>query len=120
VLPYLWLQQYGLPTDGSADYIDSDHDGMNNWQEWVAGTDPTNPSSVLKMLAPYRTPSGVWVYWQSVATRKYFLQCSTNPGAQPAFSTIQSNILGLTGTTPFMDANATGLGYRFYRVGVQQ
>ena len=41
-----WLAQYSLPTDGSADYADTDTDGHNSWQEWKAWTDPTNALSV--------------------------------------------------------------------------
>ena len=52
VISYAWLQQYGLPTDGSADYTDPDGDGLNNWQEWLCRTDPTNALSALRLLRP--------------------------------------------------------------------
>lgn len=114
-----WLQSYGLPVDGSADYTDNDGDGMNNWQEYIAGTIPTDGSSVLRMLSPASDVSGIVVSWQSVATRNYFLQRGTNLISQPVFSTIQSNITGQADVTTYTDTNATSGGPFYYRVGVQ-
>jgi parallel beta-helix repeat protein len=120
VISYAWLQEYGLTTDGSADFLDSDHDGLNNWQEWLAGTNPTNASSELKITSTTATvnPAGLVVTWQSQNTRKYYLQRSVDL-AQPGFSTIQGNIAGQLGTTSYTDTNAVGPGPFFYRVGVQ-
>ena len=119
VISYAWLQQYGLPIDGSADYTDPDADGMNNWQEWRCGTDPTNVTSVLRLLSPTGGVSGVTVKWQSVTTKSYYVQRSTNLIAQSAFSTLKSNIVGQSVTTTYADTSATNRIPYFYRVGVQ-
>jgi len=120
VISYAWLQQYGLPTDGSADFIDSDGNGMNNWQKWIAGLNPTNAASILMMLAPSKTASGLTISWESVSSRAYYVQRATDLLAQAAFSSIQSNIQGQAGTTSVTDTNANGKGPYFYRVQVQQ
>lgn len=121
ILSYAWAQQYGLPTDGSADYLDLDATGMKNWQKSIAGLNPTNPASVLAMLplVNANNSSGVTVNWQSVNTRTYYLQRATNLIAQPAFSALQSNLVGQAGSTSYTDTNAVGGGPFFYRVGVQ-
>jgi hypothetical protein len=55
---YTWLQGYGLPTDSSAVYADSDGTGQNNLFKWVAGLDPTNPASVFVLnIAKMPNPS---------------------------------------------------------------
>jgi hypothetical protein len=119
ILSYEWAQQYGLPTDGSADLLDTDGDGMNNWQECMTGTDPTNSSSLLKLFSPSNAAPGLLVSWQSVSPQRYFLERATNLLTQPAFVPIASNIFAFTNSTAYNDTTATNPGSYFYRVGVQ-
>lgn len=119
VISYAYLQQYGLPTDGSVDYADLDGTPFNVYQDWIAGLNPTNSASVLAMLPPTVTnnASGVTVTWQSVGGIVYSVQRSANLVTQP-FTNIQSNITGQAGTTSYTDASATNSGPYFYRVAV--
>jgi Ig-like domain-containing protein len=115
---HTWLAQYGLPTDGSADYTDPDRDGMNNWQEWISGTNPTNAASVLRMLTPAPAGTNIALSWQSVLGIGYFLERSTNLGVPGSFTPLVTNLPGQASTTSFIDTNAAGAGQLFYRVGV--
>jgi len=113
-----WLQHYGLPTDGSADYLDTDGDGHNNWQEWRCQTCPTNALSVLRLLPVPSDGTNVTVTWQSVPGVTYFLERSTNLSASPPFSLLAPKLPGQPGTTTHTDTNAATLAPLFYRVGV--
>ncbi len=116
---YTWLQGFGLPTAALSVYADSDGEGMNNWQEWRADTNPTNALSVLQMITVTNDTPGLQVTWQSVPTRTYWLDRATNLASLPSFSTIASNIVGQAVTTTYTDTTATSPGPFFYRVGVQ-
>jgi hypothetical protein len=126
VISYAWLQRYGLPIDGSVDYADPDSDGLNNWYEWLYGTDPTNALSTLRLLPPTTSLSGVKLSWQSITNHTYFLERSADLGASPTFLPLATgipglppNMYGMPRVTGFTDSNAPSLGPCFYRVGIQ-
>ena len=49
-LPDDWEAAHGLNSNNAADaQLDRDLDGMTNLQEYLAGTDPDNPRSSLKL-----------------------------------------------------------------------
>jgi hypothetical protein len=94
---------------------------MSNWQEWQAGTDPANAASVLRMLplSVTNNPLAATVTWQSVSGVTYYVQRNANPQHQPAFSILESNLVGQAGTTSYTDSNPPFPGPTYYRVGVQ-
>ena len=118
VISYAWVQQYGLPTDGSADFTDPDHDGHTTWQEWRCQTDPTNALSALRLLSASPDGTNVTVTWQSRAGVEYFLERSTNLGAVPQFELLATNLAAEASVASHMDTNAASLAPLFYRVGV--
>jgi hypothetical protein len=112
-----FLRHYNLPTDGSADEVDSDNDGHGNSLEWLAGTVPIDSNSVLRLESPVLNPSGVELRWSSVTNRSYWLERSSTLNNVSDFSVLVSNLAGLNGVTSFTDTNPTGAA--LYRVRAQ-
>jgi hypothetical protein len=74
-LPNNWeAQYYGNPFAGNA-MTDEDSDGFNNWEEYIADTQPTNYSSRLQ--APVLTGS-TWQILNTTTARQYSIYSTTN------------------------------------------
>jgi hypothetical protein len=73
-IPDDWENQYGLNPNNNADGgLDSDGDGMSNYAEYLAGTDPTNRLSNLRLDLTAR-PDGVFVRVGALANHTYSVQ----------------------------------------------
>jgi len=80
-IPYDWMAQYwgwDLGAWPSAT-LDSDGDGATTAQEFLAGTDPLDAGSVLK-LSMADTPQGAFLTWNSEPGLVYQVQVSSNLG----------------------------------------
>ena len=113
------MKHCGKPAGGFADYVESDGEGLNTWQEWRCQTDPTKAFSALRLLSASPAGANVTVSWQSVAGVSYFLERSTNLSSSLPFTLLTPNLPGQPGTTSFTDTNAASLAPLFYRVGVK-
>jgi hypothetical protein len=116
-----WLASYGLPSDGSADYLDSDGDGMNNWQEYLAGTNPTNGGSVFKIISGQMISRTQFVVrWSSVSNRLYDVLRATNLATGASGFVSLPGATNLIGTAPANTWTDTISRPSFYRVSVHQ
>ena len=123
-IPNWWKQQYGFdPLDPNVAGADPDHDGANNLQEYLAGTNPTNAASVFHIISAAKTNLNVRVTWSTVGGHNYVLQTNGNLGAGtfadfgPVISVGGTN----EGTTNYLDHGAaTNPSSRFYRVRLAQ
>lgn len=118
---HAWLASYGLPSEGSADYLDSDADGMNNWQEYLAGTIPTNGGSVFKISSSQMISRTQFVLrWSSVSNRLYDVLGATNLAAGASGFVPLPGATNLTGTPPQNTWTDSVSRPSFYRLSVHQ
>jgi len=117
-----WRAQYfanvdptGMTTNNlSCATCDPDGDGMNNMQEYLAGTDPTNANSVLRITAINRVGADVQVFFTSVSGKDYSLGRSSAMGG--AWTDIVTNIPGNGGIQWVKDIGGASLGSAYYRI----
>lgn len=103
--PDWWMIQYGI-TNAVAD---QDSDGMAACQEYIAGTNPTNPASVFRITQSHRNVMS----WNAVSGRVYSVYWMTN--LLSGFQCLESNIPW----TRSSFTNSTDAPCGYYKIKVQ-
>lgn len=92
---------------------DPDGDAFDNYSEFVAGTNPRNKASLLKIVEA--ATGGQTITWFSVSGKVYQVVSATN--VPSAFTPISGNLTATNTTTAHTDTNLPG-PRRFYRVQI--
>lgn len=111
----LWAEQYFAVVVTNIATDDDDGDGMTEAQEAVAGTNPLDANSVLRLGGVAAGAANATITWASVAGKTYIVQGATNvAGPYSDLAGTQTNATGSSVSLGFSTTNATG----FYRLRV--
>ncbi|MGI8602476.1 MAG: LamG-like jellyroll fold domain-containing protein [Verrucomicrobiales bacterium] len=111
-MPDCWETSHGLDTNSSDAGLDKDVDGASNFDEFIAGTDPSDAASRFRATL---TASGslMTVRYTTVPLKKYRVERSANLAA---WSVLADNVQGTGNEIALTDADSV-FGFRyFYRV----
>lgn len=92
-VPEWWMDLYGLTNYCQDVAADKDLDGAGTWEEYFAGTCPTNKDSVFSITGGSGyAPGGFVLRWDVVTNRSYSVGWSTN--LHDGFQVLETNCTG--------------------------
>jgi hypothetical protein len=111
------MDDFGSVVTNRTQLTDTDHDGMTDYAEFIAGTDPTDPASRFYFMGEIiQSNRLVQIQWTVVTNRLYQVHASTNLMSWlPVTDWLQASN---DPTMSYTVTNAVG-GAHFYRVQVQ-
>jgi hypothetical protein len=116
-LPDEWELLYGLDpqqsggANGSA--ADPDGDGMNNWQEYVAGTNPFDSIDFLRFESVGIQGAYCTLQFTPRNGRVYAIEARSCLDSLDSWTTVHG---GIVGSQPFTFLEPLAAGARFYRI----
>lgn len=120
-IPDPWERVYNLADDDPIDRtLDSDGDGMSNYAEYRAGTNPREIASRFALhihMAVAGSDSGVEIEWPSATNRTYTVRRAAAPGG--LYDLLKSGVPSDPPRTTYTDREATGPGPFYYRIEVE-
>jgi hypothetical protein len=117
--PHWWMDEHGLTNMSyeAEEQLDVDGDGLSAGEEYIAGTSPTEGSSVLLVESESTLPeTGFEVKWSSVAGRVYHVYSGIN--LSDGFKLLQGNIPAHPPENTYTDLSENAHG--FYRVQAER
>ena len=115
-LPDAWETYYGYSTNAPPDpEADEDDDRVTDADEFRAGTDPTDPLSVLKFAAPRADGSGqLALSWEGKPGRSYRIEYSADQLG--SFGVLASNVAAPSLHNEIEDGGGAAGTFRAYRI----
>ncbi len=117
-IPDWWEDYYFGGATGAVATADGDRDGMNNFQEYVAGTNPRDGTSRLAITQFHLATNGWLVGFQSVSGIVYRAEFAPLLANTNTWQTLLDNINGDGTFLQVIDPTASGATQRFYRITV--
>jgi hypothetical protein len=124
--PYWWLStQAGATNFATDELLDIDHDGAAAWQEYRAGTAPSNAVSVFRILRMDATGTVSRLWWygttNSGVTTPFIIECGPHVGVTNGWADVSPELgRSGTGTNEWQHSPSLTSGPAFYRVRIKE